>query len=103
MEDFPGILDQQVYDLLTPVESTNERFSYEQFSAVATSVFENNWTKITKSMWAKVALVFYLVKEVAFSGELSEIQIDLLVDYASRYVAENSFDCINNAGGWVSY
>ena len=103
MEDFPGIIDQEVCELLTPLESTEKQMSYEQFSAVATSVLKNKWKKIKKSIWTKVALVLYLVKEATFSGVLSEIQIDLLVDYTSRYVAENSFDCIDKAGGWVSY
>ncbi|XP_065071928.1 uncharacterized protein LOC135696458 [Rhopilema esculentum] len=101
MRDCPFLLDASINRLLCPIEE-NKEMSYKHFSLVAKPIFENQLTNLTQSVWSKVALIFYLVKEVLFSGALSGIQVELLVDYATQFVAESSFDEINKEGGWVA-
>ena len=100
MQEIPNLLDNGRSELLTPLE-IEEKISYELFSSVAKSVIENKVFRLTRSVWSKVAVIFHLVKEVVFSGLLSEVEVALLVDYASRFVAENEFDDIESQGGWV--
>ena len=100
MRDCPSLLDASINRLLCPIEE-NKEISYKHFSLVAKPIFENRLTNLTRSVWSKVALIFYLVKEVLFSGVLSGIQVELLIDYATQFVAESSFDEISHEGGWV--
>lgn len=102
MKDYPELLDEQLSELLTPLEAEGTKLTYEDFAKVAKPVFEKQFARFTESIWTKVALVFYLVKEVLYSGNLTDIQVELLVEYATRFVTETSFDKIKKEGGWVS-
>lgn len=101
MRDYPQLLDEHLKELLAPFEAY-KKLTYEQFSAVAKPVFEKQLARFTGSVWSKVALVFYLVKEVLYSGVLTDFQVELLVDYATRFITETSGDTIKKEGGWVS-
>ena len=101
MKDYPALLDEHLTELLTPLES-EKKLSYEKFSTVAKSVFEKQLARFTGSIWTKVALVFYLVKEVLYTGTLNDVQVELIVEYATRFITETSADKIKNEGGWVS-
>ena len=102
MKDYPELLDEQLSELLTPLEAEENKLTYEDFAKVAKPVFEKQLARFTGSIWTKVALVFYLVKEVLYSGNLTDIQVELLVEYATRFITETSFDNIKKEGGWVS-
>ena len=101
MTDYPQLLDEHLTELLTPLES-EKKLTYEEFSVVARSVFEKQLARFTSSVWTKLALVFYLVKEVLYSGVLTDFQMELVVDYAARFITETSADKIRKQGGWVS-
>ena len=102
MKDYPQLLDEHLSELLTPLEIEN-KLTYEEFSVVAKTVFEKQLARFTGSIWTKVAMVFYLVKEVLYSGNLTDIQVELLVDYATRFITETSSEKIKKEGGWVSF
>ena len=101
MKDYPSLLDEHLTEILTPLES-EKKLSYEDFSQVAKVVFEKQLARFTGSIWTRVALIFYLVKEVLYSGTLTDIQVELVVEYASRFITETSADKIKKEGGWVS-
>lgn len=101
MKDYPQLLDEHLIEILTPLEA-HKKLTYEEFSAVAKSVFEKQLARFTGSIWTKVALVFYLVKEVLYSGILTDFQVELIVNYATRFITETSGDKIKKQGGWVS-
>ena len=100
MKDYPQLLDEHLSELLDPLDS-GEKLSYDKFASVAKTVFEKQLARFTGSIWTKVAMVFYLVKEVVFSGGLSDIQVEVLVEYATRFISEHSMEPIRNEGGWV--
>lgn len=101
MKDYPQLLDEHLSELLTPLD-LGEKLTYEDFASVAKTVFEKQLARFTGSVWSKVALVFYLVKEVIFSAGLNDFQVELLVDYATRFISEHSLDPIRKEGGWVA-
>lgn len=101
MKDYPALLDEHLAELLTPLES-ERKLSYEEFSVVAKSVFEQQLARFTGSVWTKVALIFYLVKEVLYTGTLTDFQVELIVEYATRFITETSADKIKKEGGWVA-
>lgn len=101
MKENPCLLDNQIGELVAPLE-IEEDISYELFASVARSVIQKQVIQFSKSIWPKVAIIVYLAKEVMFSRLMSGVQVGLLVDHASRFVAENVFDDIKRADGRVS-
>ena len=101
MKDYPQLLDGPMVELLTPLDS-GKGLTYDAFASVAKVVFEKQLARFTSSIWTRIALIFYLVKEVVYMGQLNDTQLELLVEYATQFVAENSFDSLKKEGGWVS-
>ncbi|XP_065670441.1 myosin-G heavy chain isoform X4 [Hydra vulgaris] len=89
MKDFPDILSQHVDDLLRPLEN-NDMISYESFVKIAKDVYNKNLFNVSGSVWTRVALVLHTVKETIFSGNLDDDQLELLVDYSTKFVTENA-------------
>lgn len=94
MKENPCLLDNHLGELLVPLE-IEEAISYELFASVAKSVMKKKLSCLATSVWSKAAIACFLTKEVVFSGMISEVDVCSLVDYASRFIAENAFDEIN--------
>ena len=89
MKDFPDLLLQHVSDLLTPLQN-NKIISYESFASIAKDVYNKKLLQVSGSVWTRVALVLYTVKETIFSGNLDDTQLELLVEYSTKFVTENA-------------
>ena len=58
MEDYPDLLNKSISDLLTPLHN-HKLITYDHFSSVAKPVYDQQ----RESVWPRVALVLYMVKE----------------------------------------
>eukprot|EP00794_Sanderia_malayensis_P012939 gene12939-14269_t len=99
MKDYPQLLDEHLTEILTPLDKGG-KLTYDDFAVVAKSVFQKQLARFTGSIWTKLSMVFYLVKEVIFSGALTDTQVEILVEYASRFIEEHSREPIQEEGGW---
>jgi len=101
MMDYPDLLQKPISDLLMPL-SNNKNISYDAFKSVAKSVFDLELARVTPTVWSRVALTLYMVKETMFLGNLNDTQLELLVDYSTKFLKSNAKDDIEKQGGWDS-
>ena len=100
MLDYPDLLNKPISELLGPLKSKST-ITYDSFSKVAKSVFDTELARVTTTVWSRVALTLYMVKETMFLGNLNDTQLELMVDYSTRFFADNARQQVELEGGWV--
>ena len=100
MRDYPDLLAKPISDLLAPLKDKST-ISYDIFSSIAKSVFDIELARVDTTVWSRVALTLYMVKETMFLGNLNDTQLELMVDYSTRFFTDNAKDEVELEGGWV--
>ena len=73
--------------------------NYEEFTRVAQPVYEmkieeenNRATNNNTTVWSRLAMVLYVVRETFVLGNLNDKQMELLVEHSTKFFRENAFE-----------
>ena len=85
MENQPDMLFSAVHNLL----SNTEQMTYDNFSQFANSLSKN--TDNTKqNIWSRIGMVLSVVKEAMLFGDLTDSEVEIIVDHSTKFVMENT-------------
>uniref|UniRef100_A0A7M5X6Y4 Uncharacterized protein n=2 Tax=Clytia hemisphaerica TaxID=252671 RepID=A0A7M5X6Y4_9CNID len=103
MEDFPNLLENPITQMIKLMANNKNIEDYDQFTRVAKPVYEMTVQKTDPqkvSVWSRVAMVLYVVRETLFQGNLNDTQMEMLVEHSTKFFTENAVDTVKNEGGW---
>lgn len=98
MRDFPDLLQVPISNLISM--TTNDSVNYDLFSKVAKPVFDLKVPRFSSSVWPRIALVLYMVRETVFLGNMNDRQLELLVEHSTKFFTENAKESVEEQGGW---
>ena len=102
MANFPDLLEKPISQMLN-ITSTSTEVNYDTFTTVAKPVYEMQPLKPSSkkvTVWSRVAMVLYVVKETFFLGNLNDKQMELLIEHSTKFFSENAVESVRNEGGW---
>lgn len=99
MDEYPELLDLPISKLIGITEE-NDQVNYDLFSKIAKPVFNLKVPESRKSVWPRVALVLYMVRETVFLGNLNDRQLELLVEHSTKFFTDNAKESVQKEGGW---
>ncbi|XP_057312591.1 uncharacterized protein LOC130654080 isoform X2 [Hydractinia symbiolongicarpus] len=99
MLNYPELLQEAISDILEPLHKDHS-ITYDLFSNVAKTVYNIKLPKVSETVWSRVALVLYMVKETMFLGNLNDTQLEVLVEHSAKFMSDNVNETVKNEGGW---
>ena len=68
--------------------------NYEEFTRVAQPVYEMKIEEKNNraTVWSRLAMVLYVVRETFVLGNLNDKQMELLVEHSTKFFRENAFE-----------
>lgn len=101
MVNFPDLLEKPILQMLN-ITSKSSDVNYDTFTKVAKPVYEMQQFRQSEkvTVWSRVAMVLYVVKETFFLGNLNDKQMELLVEHSTKFFTENAMESVKNEGGW---
>lgn len=100
MLNYPELLQEAISDILEPLHKDHS-ITYDLFSSVAKTVYNIKLPKVSETVWSRVALVLYMVKETMFLGNLNDTQLEVLVEHSAKFMFDNVNETVKKEGGWV--
>ena len=106
MANFPSLLDNPIADMLNFTRNGQDA-NYDEFTRVAKPVYEmrlnnqaSNNNRNNSTVWSRVAMVLYVVRETFVLGNLNDKQMELLVEHSTKFLGENALSTVGEEGGW---
>lgn len=99
MLNYPELLQEAISDILEPLHKDHS-ITYDLFSSVAKTVYNIKLPKVSETVWSRVALVLYMVKETMFLGNLNDTQLEVLVEHSAKFMSDNVNETVKKEGGW---
>ena len=100
MFNYPQLLERPIFELLRVTAKEEDNVNYDSFTQVAKPVYESKAANVSGSVWSRVALVLYMVRETVFLGNLNDKQLELLVEHSTKFFTENARESVEEEGGW---
>ena len=94
MLNFPSLLDNPISLMLSFTKNGEGVENYEEFTRVAQPVYEMKIEEKNNraTVWSRLAMVLYVVRETFVLGNLNDKQMELLVEHSTKFFRENAFE-----------